>query len=220
MTSPTPTKTKDIMKNLHVVSHPLLMEKLAELRNKHTSSHSFRQILGEISSYLAYEATRDLKTQLVEVETPLQKAKVPRIKEEVVIASILRAGEGMLDGFLRALPFARVGHIGIYRDKFMNNTVEYYFRIPETFRGKRTLVLDPLLATGDTALAALDRLKQYEVGPISFMCLLASKTAVKKIHDEHPDVDIWTVSLEPGLNEKGYLLPGLGDAGDRLFRTT
>jgi len=207
------------MKRLHIIDHPVILEKLATLRDKHTSSYSFRQILAEISTFLAYEATRNLTTKLGDVETPLEKARVPRVSEEVCIASVLRAGEGMLEGFLKAIPFARVGHIGIYRDKFINNTVEYYFKIPEMFKGKRTLVLDPLLATGDTALAALDRLKQYEVGPISFMCVLASKVAIAKIHKEHPDVEIYTVSLEKGLNKKGYLLPGLGDAGDRLFRT-
>jgi uracil phosphoribosyltransferase len=208
------------MKKLHIIDHPVVLEKLAALRDKSTSSYSFRQILAEISTFLAYEATRDLKTKLAEVETPLEKARVPRVAEEVCIASILRAGEGMLEGFLKAVPFARVGHIGIYRDKFLHNTVEYYFKIPETFRGKRTIVIDPLLATGDTALAALDRLKQYEVGPIRFVCVLAAKVAIEKIHKEHPDVEIFTVNVEKGLNEKGYLLPGVGDAGDRLFRTT
>lgn len=208
------------MKKLHVVDHPVILEKLATLRDKETSSYSFRQILSEISTFLAYEATRDLKMKIGDVETPLQKARVPRINEEVCIASVLRAGEGMLEGFLKALPFARVGHIGIYRDKFMHNTVEYYFKIPELFIGKRTLVLDPLLATGDTALAALDRLKQYEVGPISFVCVLASKVGIDKIHAEHPDVEIFTICVEKSLDEKGYLRPGVGDAGDRLFRTT
>lgn len=207
------------MKNLKLIEHPILLDKLSTLRDKNTSSHSFRQTLSEISTFLAYEATRDLGTHDVPLETPLQKTKAPRIKEEVVIASILRAGEGMLEGFLKALPFARVGHIGIYRDKFMNNTVEYYFRIPETFKGKRTLVLDPLLATGDTALAALDRLKQYEVGPITWISVLSSHIGINKIHSAHPDVNIVTISIEKTLNEKGYLLPGLGDAGDRLFHT-
>ncbi len=207
------------LKNLTIVEHPVLMEKLATLRDKKTTSHSFRQTLREISIFLAYEATRDLKTKLRQVETPMQKAKLPRVDEEVVIISILRAGEGMLDGFLSTLPFARVGHVGIYRDKFMNNTVEYYFRVPISFRGKRVLLLDPLLATGDTALATLDRLKQYGVGPITFVSVLSAEVGIKKINDLHPDVKILTVSVEKSLNEKGYLLPGLGDAGDRLFNT-
>lgn len=207
------------MKNVVLLQHPILLDKLTTLRDKSTTSHSFRQTLGEISTFLAYEATRNLKTRLIDIETPMQKTKAPRIAEEIVIASILRAGEGMLEGFLRALPFARVGHIGIYRDKSMNNTVEYYFRIPESFRGKRVLVLDPLLATGDTALAALDRLKQYEVGPITWISVLSSQLGIDKIHTAHPDVNIFTVSIEKSLNEKGYLLPGLGDAGDRLFHT-
>jgi uracil phosphoribosyltransferase len=207
------------LKNLTIVEHPVLMEKLATLRDKKTTSHSFRQTLREISIFLAYEATRDLKTKLRQVETPMQKARLPRVDEEVVIISILRAGEGMLDGFLTTLPFARVGHVGIYRDKFMNNTVEYYFRVPTSFRGKRVLLLDPLLATGDTALATLDRLKQYGVGPITFVSVLSAEVGIKKINDLHPDVKILTVSVEKSLNEKGYLLPGLGDAGDRLFNT-
>jgi uracil phosphoribosyltransferase len=211
--------TSKKLKNLTIVEHPVLMEKLATLRDKSTTSHSFRQTLREISTFLAYEATRDLKTKLREVETPMQKAKLPRVDEEVVIISILRAGEGMLDGFLSTLPFARVGHVGIYRDKFMNNTVEYYFRVPVSFRGKRVLLLDPLLATGDTALATLDRLKQYGVGPITFVSVLSAEVGIKKINDLHPDVKILTVSVEESLNEKGYLLPGLGDAGDRLFNT-
>ena len=208
------------MRKVHLIKHPLLDEKLAVLRDKETTSYSFRQVLEEISTFLAYESTRDLKTKLQSVTTPLETARLPRINEEVCIASVLRAGEGMLAGFLKAIPFARVGHIGIYRDKIMNNTVEYYFRIPETFRGKKTIVIDPLLATGDTALAALDRLKQYEVGPIRLVSVLACKVGIAKIHAAHPDVEIYTASIERALNKRGYLLPGLGDAGDRLFKTT
>jgi len=207
------------LKNLTIVEHPIIFEKLATLRDKHTTSHSFRQTLKEISTFLAYEATRDLKMVKKAVETPMEKAKVLRVDEEVVIISILRAGEGMLDGFLNALPFARVGHVGIYRDKFMNNTVEYYFRVAESFRTKRVLLLDPLLATGDTALATLDRLKQYGVGPITFVSVLSAEVGIRKINEIHPDVKILTASVEPHLNEKGYLMPGLGDAGDRLFNT-
>jgi uracil phosphoribosyltransferase len=207
------------LKNLTLLSHPLLLEKLANLRDKNTTPHSFRETLTEISTFLAYEATRDLKTKKASVETPLEKAQIPRVAEDIAVVSILRAGEGMLQGFLRALPFARVGHVGIYRDKFMNNTVEYYFRIPDTFRGKKILLIDPLLATGDTVLATLERLKQYGVGPITFVCVLASKVGVQKINKLHPDVKIISISLERELNDKGYLLPGLGDAGDRLFNT-
>lgn len=207
------------LKNLTVLDHPLLQDKLSTLRDKSTTSHSFRATLSEISTFLAYEATRELKIKHEPLETPLEKMKAPRVSDDVVIVSILRAGEGMVDGFLKALPFARVGHVGIYRDKLMNNTVEYYFRIPESFRGKKVLLLDPLLATGDTVLATLDRLKQYGVGPITFVSVLSSKIGIQKINQEHPDVKIITLSVERDLNEKGYLLPGLGDAGDRLFRT-
>jgi len=207
------------LKNLTVLEHPLLQDKLSTLRDKSTTSHSFRATLSEISTFLAYEATRELSVKLEPLETPLEKTKAPRVSDDVVIVSILRAGEGMVDGFLRALPFARVGHVGIYRDKVMNNTVEYYFRVPESFRGKKVFLLDPLLATGDTVLAALDRLKQYGVGPITFISVLSSKVGIKKINAAHPDVKIITLSVERELNGKGYLLPGLGDAGDRLFRT-
>jgi uracil phosphoribosyltransferase len=145
---------------------------------------------------------------------------VDRIGEEVILATILRAGEGMMQGFLQALPFASVGHIGIYRDKRMDNTVEYYFKMPKECRGKKVFLLDPLLATGDTALAALDRLKEYEVGPIRLMTLMSARVGLEKVLKAHPDVEIYTLSIEQKLNDHGYLVPGVGDAGDRLFQTT
>jgi uracil phosphoribosyltransferase len=207
------------VKNVKVIDHPIIQHKLGIIRDKNTTPHGFRQIFSELSQVLAYECTHDLKMAAVETETPLQKTKVKRIGEDVTIACILRAAEGMLPGFVQALPFARVGHIGIYRDKFMNQTVEYYFKLPAEIKGKRLFLLDPLLATGDTCLAALDRLKQYEVGPIRVITLLTAKVGIQKVLDAHPDVEIYTLSVEEGLNEKGYLLPGLGDAGDRLFGT-
>lgn len=207
------------MGQVHVIEHPIFQHKLGILRNKNTSCHEFRQVFGELSLPLAYESTKDLKLVDEEIETPIERTKVKRIAEEVVVACILRAGEGMLEGFLRALPFASIGHIGIYRDRAMNNTVEYYFKLPADMKGKRVWLLDPLLATGDTALAALDRLKQYEVGQIRLMTILSSQVGIDKVRKDHPDVDIYTVSIERGLNEKGFLLPGVGDAGDRLFRT-
>jgi len=207
------------MGKVHVVDHPVFAHKLGILRNKNTSCHEFREVFNELSAPLAYEATRDLKLVDEEIETPLEKTRVKRIGEDVVVACILRAGEGMLQGFLRALPFAKIGHIGIYRDKAMNNTVEYYFKLPADGKGKRVLLLDPLLATGDTALAALDRLKQYEVGPIKLITILSAEVGLKKVQKDHPDVEIYTLSIERALNDKGYLLPGVGDAGDRLFRT-
>lgn len=207
------------MKNVKVIEHPIISHKLGLLRNKNASAHEFRQLFGELSQILAYECTRDLKLVSAETETPLQKAKIQKVGEEVIVATILRAAEGMLPGFMQALPFARFGHIGIYRDKFMNQTVEYYFKLPAEVKGRRLLLLDPLLATGDTCLSALDRLKQYEVGSIKVITILTSKLGIEKVLAAHPDVEIYTLSVEDGLNEKGYLLPGLGDAGDRLFGT-
>jgi uracil phosphoribosyltransferase len=204
---------------VRVVEHPIVKHKLGILRDKHTKPQEFRRLLEELSQILAYECTRDLTLARVEAETPLQRTTVERVSEDLILASILRAGEGMIGGFLEMLPFATLGHIGIYRDKVMDQTVEYYFKLPPNMAGKKVLLLDPLLATGDTCLAALDRLKQYEVGPIKVVSLLSSPIAIDKIAADHADVEIYTLSIEAGLNEKGYLLPGLGDAGDRLFGT-
>ena len=207
------------MKKPIVVEHPILLHKLGILRKKETSSYFFRQILQEISYMLAFESTKDLTLGEDRIETPMEVCTGHRVNETVIVASILRAGQGMLEGFLNALPFAKVGHIGIYRDKKLNNTIEYYFRLPEDCEKKKVFLLDPLLATGDTALAALDRLKEYQVGPIKLISVLAAPVGIQKIHEAHPDVDIYTVAIERELNAKGYLLPGLGDAGDRLFNT-
>jgi uracil phosphoribosyltransferase len=208
------------MGKIHVIEHPIFQHKLGILRNKATSCHEFRTVFSELSGPLAYEATKDLRLVEEEIDTPIERTKVKRIAEDVVVACILRAGEGMLDGFLRAIPFAQIGHIGIYRDRAMNHTVEYYFKLPADMKGKRVLLLDPLLATGDTALAALDRLKQYEVGPIKLITILSSQVGLDKVRKEHPDVDIYTLSIERARDERGFLLPGVGDAGDRLFRTS
>lgn len=206
-------------KNCKLITHPVVRHKLTMLRDMRTTPLSFRLITEEIAQFLAYEATQDLKTTTAEVETPLEKAMFDVVGEELVLVSVMRAGLGMLSGMLRILPFATVGHIGIYRDKFIEATVEYYLRLPKNVKGKRVLVLDPLLATADTACAAIDRLKEYEVGPIRFVCFLASPQGLKRLAEVHPDVEVYTCSIERGLNEKGYLLPGLGDAGDRLFDT-
>lgn len=207
------------MKNVHLIEHPIIAHKLGMLRNKHATPHDFRQLFNELGQILAYESTRDLKLVNAEVETPLMKARVQRIGEQVVVASVLRAAEGMLPAFMQMLPFAQFGHIGIYRDKFMNQTVEYYFKLPHEVEGRRVLLVDPLLATGDTCLAALDRLRQYRVGPVKVITILSSKLGLSKVLEAHPDVEIFTLSIEKDLDERGYLLPGLGDAGDRLFGT-
>lgn len=204
---------------VHVVDHPIIRHKLGILRDKATRPHEFRQILGELSHILAYEATRDVALTRTDIETPMQWTTIEKVAEPLVIASIYRAGEGMLGGFLQMLPFASVGHIGIYRDKTMQQTVEYYFKLPDQMNGKKVLLLDPLLGTGDTCLAALDRLKQYEVGPIKVVTLLSAQIGLDKVIAGHPDVEVYTLSIEQGLNDLGYLLPGLGDAGDRLFGT-
>ena len=209
------------MKNelFHLVSHPVVKHKLTILRDKKTSALSFRLIMEELSQLLAYEATRDLATKKARVETPLETADTEMISEELVVVAIMRAGNGMLSGMLRILPFATVGHIGIYRDRFIKSTVEYYLRLPKNVEHKRVLLLDPLLATGDTACAAIDRLKEYNVGTIRYVCLLASPEGIQNLKSHHPDIEIYTMSVERQLDERGYLLPGLGDAGDRLYDT-
>ncbi|MCB9091529.1 MAG: uracil phosphoribosyltransferase [Halobacteriovoraceae bacterium] len=205
--------------NIKIIDHVILKHKLGLLRDKETSSHEFRNLMGEISEILAYEATADLPMQQVQIETQLSKTQIEKIAAPPIVVSIMRAGNGMLSAVLKMLPFASAGHIGIYRDKFINNTVEYYFKIPAKPENKKVLLLDPLLATGDTAIASVDRLKQYKVGEIRFLTILASQHGLKRLHHFHPDVKIYTLSVNEELNEQGYLVPGLGDAGDRLFQS-
>lgn len=208
------------MGRIHEVDHPLLKHKLGYLRDKNTSSAEFRDLLKEISRILAHEVMRDWREmRAVEIETPIAKATVERITNAPVIVSIMRAGNGMLDAVLSMIPFASVGFIGIYRDKFIHNTVEYYFKMPAEIKGKMAILCDPLVATADTMIAAIDRLKSYEVKEIRVLTILASQTAIKRIHELHPDVDIFTLNVEKEVNEMGYLVPGLGDAGDRLYQT-
>lgn len=202
------------------VEHPLLKHKLGYLRDKRTESNDFRELVKEISRILAYEVMRDWKEfDHVEIETPIAKTKIDRIINPPIVASVMRAGNGMLDAVLSMLPFASVGHIGIYRDKFIHTTVEYYIKMPLNCKGKTVLLCDPLLATGDTMIASLDRLKNYEVGKIKILCILASDVGLKRVQEFHPDVDIYYLNIEKELNEQGYLVPGLGDAGDRLYQT-
>ncbi len=201
------------------MDHPVLQHKLALLRDKNISSMAFRQIVEEMSQLIAYEATRELKTTKTSVVTPLEKTTCSKIAEPLLIVAILRAGLGMLNGMMKILPFATVGHIGIYRDRFINATVEYYLRLPKDVKNQKILLLDPMLASGDTACAAIERLKEYGVGKIQLITLLAAPQGVAKINEHFPDVEIYTVSLERELNKKGYILPGMGDAGDRLYDT-
>jgi uracil phosphoribosyltransferase len=207
------------MKNLTIVDHPILRHSLTILRDKHTESSDFRRKLEEITRLITYEATRDLLTATVEIETPLARMQSEKVTETPVVVSIMRAGNGMLEGMLSVMPFAAAGHIGIYRDKFINNTVEYYLKLPEDAKGRRVYLVDPLLATGDTVVACIDRLNQYEVGQISVICVLCSKPGLEKVFHFHPDVKIYAVAIEPEMDERGYLIPGLGDAGSRLYKT-
>jgi uracil phosphoribosyltransferase len=205
---------------VEILDHPLLRHKLGYLRDKNTPSAEFREMMKEISRMLAHEVMRDWKdVREIEIETPISKALVERIVNPPVVVSILRAGNGMLDAVLSMIPFASVGFIGIYRDKFINNTVEYYFKMPADVKGKMAILCDPLISTADTMIAAIDRLKSYEVGNIKILSILVSELAIGRIHHFHPDVDILALNVEKEVNEHGYLVPGLGDAGDRLYQT-
>lgn len=208
------------MSNIHVIDHPLFKHKLGYLRDKNTNSVEFRRLTAEISTLLAYEAMRDWKDFIqVDIQTPIAPAKIQRIANPPVVVSIMRAGNGMLDSILSVIPFASAGFIGIYRDKFIQNTVEYYFKMPEDIKGRTAIICDPLISTADTMIAAIDRLKSYEVKKIKILTILISDFGLKKIHQFHPDVEIFTLNIETEINEVGYLVPGLGDAGDRLFQT-
>lgn len=207
------------MKNLILVDHPIIRHSLVKLRDVNTDSSGFRRKLHEISRWIGYEATRNLKTAPVEVQTPMARTMGEKIVETPVIVAIMRAGNGMLDGLLGAMPFASAGHIGIYRDKFINNTVEYYLKLPNDIKGKQVFLADPLLATGDTMVACVDRLKQAGAGNITVLCVLCSQEGLEKLQYFHPDVKVYAASVEPEMNEMGYLIPGLGDAGDRIYKT-
>lgn len=203
-----------------VLDHPLLKHKLGYLRDKNTRSGEFRELMNEISVHLTYEAMRDWKDiTTVDIETPITKAKVERITNAPIVVSVMRAGNGMLDSILSAIPFASAGFIGIYRDKFINNTVEYYFKMPENIKDRMAILCDPLISSADTMVAAIDRLKCYEVKKITVLSVLLSDFARQRIHHFHPDVDIYTLNIEMEINDSGYLVPGLGDAGDRLYQT-
>lgn len=203
-----------------VIDHPLLKHKLGYMRDKNTNSVEFRELMKEISVFLAYESMRDWKEMIqVDIETPIAKAQIQRIVKAPVVVSVMRAGNGMLDSVLSAIPFASAGFIGIYRDKFIHNTVEYYFKMPEDIKGRLAILCDPLVSTADTMIAAIDRLKSYEVKEIKILSILLSEFAKERIHHFHPDVDIYTLNIEKEIDERGYLVPGLGDAGDRLYQT-
>ena len=207
-------------KQVHLLQHPLLRHKLGELRDKNTASPQFREMVKNISLILAYEVMRDWKEMsTVAIETPMAPTKVEKIKNPPVVVSVMRAGNGMLDAVLSMIPSASAGFIGIYRDRFIHNTVEYYFKMPKDIKGKLAILCDPLVATADTMIAAIDRLKSYEVKEIKILSILMSEVAIERIHHFHPDVELFTLNIEKEISEEGYLLPGLGDAGDRLYQT-
>ena len=204
---------------LHVIEHPLVTHKLTEMRRVETPSERFRQLLTEISFLLTYEVTRDLPTRDERITTPLTEMDAPVLVAEPVVISILRAGNGLLDGVLRVIPSARVGHVGLYRDHETLEAIEYYCKFPP-IEGRTVIVVDPMLATGNSASAALDRVKADVPADVRFLCLLAAPEGVAQLHRAHPDVPVWTAALDDHLNEVGYIVPGLGDAGDRIFGTT
>ncbi len=204
---------------LHVVDHPLVAHKLTRMRRIETTSEQFRRLLTEISLLLAYEVTRDLPLRNVRIATPLTETDQPELVADPVVVSILRAGNGLLDGVLQVIPSARVGHVGLYRDHETLEAVEYYCKFPP-MDGRTVIVVDPMLATGNSASAALDRVKQGGPASVRFLCLLAAPEGIEALHTAHPDVAIWTASVDECLNEVGYIVPGLGDAGDRIFGTT
>ena len=204
---------------LHIIDHPLVQHKLSIMRDKETSTMKFRALLEEIAMFMGYEITRDLPLTYEDIETPLMSMKAPKIAgKKVVIVPILRAGLGMVDGLMKLMPSARIGHIGMYRDEETSKPVFYYYKMP---KGKDRLVLltDPMLATGGSACDAITRLKADGYTQIRLICLVASPQGVKAVEEMHPDVDIYLAALDEGLNEKNYILPGLGDAGDRIFGT-
>ena len=208
------------MSNLHILDHPLITHKLSIMRNKRTGSKDFRELLDEIAMLMGYELTRDLPLEDVVIETPIEKMTAKAVSgKKLAIVPILRAGLGMVDGLRRLVPVAKVGHIGLYRDPETHKPVEYYCKLPHDIEDRIVIVVDPMLATGGSAVDALTLLKDRGCKNIRFMCLVAAPEGVEAVTSAHPDVAIYTAALDRGLNEKAYIVPGLGDAGDRLFGT-
>ena len=205
---------------VHVIDHPLVQHKLSLMRMKSTGTSAFRNLLAEVSVLLAYEVTRDMPTHQVTIDTPLARTSVPMLDgKKIVLISILRAGTGILDGFLRLIPSARVGHVGLYRDPKTLTAVEYYFKVPREMSDRDAIVVDPMLATGNSAVAAVERLRETRPRSIKFVCLLTCPEGLKNFHSHHPDVPVYTAAIDSHLDEHGYIIPGLGDAGDRLYGT-
>jgi uracil phosphoribosyltransferase len=216
----TPMNSPNTDPFVHVIDHPLVQHKLTLMRKKEASTTSFRTLLNEISMLMAYEVTRDMPMQEVEIETPLETMNAKVIDgKKLVLVSILRAGTGILDGMLTVVPGARVGHIGLYRDPQTLKAVEYYFKMPKDMQERDVVVVDPMLATGNSAVAAIDRVKATHPKSIKFVCLLTCPEGIAALQKAHPDVPIYTAAIDRQLNDHGYILPGLGDAGDRMFGT-
>lgn len=208
------------MAEVHVIDHPLVQHKLTLMRKKSASTSKFRQLLEEISMLMGYEITRDLPLSTERIETPMMPMDAPILEgKKVVLISILRAGDGILKGILSLLPSARVGHIGLYRDPETLQAVEYFFKVPGEMEDRDVIVVDPMLATGNSAIAAVERIKKMKPKTLKFVCLLTAPEGIENFHAAHPDVPIYTASIDERLNAHGYILPGLGDAGDRLFGT-
>ena len=202
------------------LKHPLVEHKLAILRDKKTGTKEFREIVSELATMLCYEAMKDAKMHDVEIETPIQKMKTRKIDEDnYVFVPILRAGTGMLDGIIQAVPNAKIGHVGMYRDEETFKPNVYFFKVPKNIAEKEVLILDPMLATGGSGIDAIDLLEEKGVKKIKFLCIIAAPEGIKAMQEKHPDVQIYTASIDEKLNEKAYIVPGLGDAGDRIFGT-
>ncbi|GAB4366425.1 MAG: uracil phosphoribosyltransferase [Elainellaceae cyanobacterium] len=209
------------MAEVIVIEHPLVQHKLTLMRQAETHTQDFRRLLKEISMLLAYEVTRDLPLKYEKIQTPITYMEAPTLAadKKMVIVSILRAGQGLLDGMLELIPTAKVGHIGLYREPTTLMAVEYYLKLPQDVEQRDMLVVDPMLATGNSAIAAVDRLKETNPTSIKFVCLLAAPEGIQHFHAQHPDVPIYTASIDERLDDHGYIIPGLGDAGDRLYGT-
>lgn len=206
--------------NVHVINHPLIRHKLSLLRDKRTSTNEFRDLMREVSMLMGYELLRDLPTEEVEIETPLEKTKAHMLAgKKLCLVSILRAGNGFVDGLLELVPSARVGHIGLYRDPETLVPVEYYLKVPDDLASRQVIIVDPLLATGHSAVAAIDRMKAQDATDIKFLSLIAAPEGLNEVFEAHPDVAVYTAAIDRELDENGYILPGIGDAGDRIFGT-
>lgn len=208
------------MKNLHIIEHPLIKSKITQIRRKETATKMFKELVSEISSLMCYEITRDLEVEEIEIETPVQKTIGYQIKgDDLVLVPILRAGLGMVEGIQNLIPNAKTGHIGVYRDHDTLQPVEYLCKLPLLMKNRNVIVLDPMLATGGSAVKAIDILKEHNVKSIRLACLVGCPEGIEFLHKHHPDVAIYLAAMDEKLNENGYIVPGLGDAGDRLFGT-